>query len=363
MSGVKACSYCGVPKQIWKDVQWNSDGSISQIWNPDHRRFFYESKGLDTLIHNIKDLVGVPIDRIVIEGLRKTTYDFMATQFSGFKGWMARAIPRRMFYDKVAEYGWLYGLGTLKVLDAKRGEYVKWLVGNSYSPTLHQGDMVGIFNAVEGLPAEIAVEERDGSHIFDITASKNPDEEMLSRLQRIVLPRKPGKVSFDRCPECGLPLHLKECTWNKDKGTITDRSSGRNMSLVGPEGFDAIFRELEAELGEDIPHSIVEAQRQYVIEAFSAEEVQPELENLVFMLALRGMGNLVHLSFSEDLMKAVVENAEPALMVAGMMQGVFELTTGKGSTYDYTRSDDGTITVTVKVMKAEDVELQKQEGQ
>ena len=71
----------------------------------------------------------------------------------------------------------------------------------------------------------------------------------------------------------------------------------------------------------------------------------------------------VHLSFSEDLMKAVVENADPALMVAGMLQGVFELTTGKGSTYDYTRSDDGTLTVTVKVMEAEDVELQKQEGQ
>jgi hypothetical protein len=361
MSRIKACSYCGVPKQISKDIKWNEDGSISQIWNPDHRRFFYESKGLDTLFRNLQDLVGAPIDRIVIEGLRKTTYDFMDTQFSGFKGWMARTIPRRMFYGRVAEYGWLYGLGTLEVLDVKRGEYIKWLVGNSYSPTLHQGDMVGIFNAVEGLPADIAVEERGGDLVFNITASTKPEEDMLARLQRIVLPRKPGKVSFERCPECGLPLQLKECTWNREEGSITDKTSGRNMSLVGPEGFDAIFRELEAELGEDIPHSIVEAQRQYVVEAFKPEEVQPELDNLVFLLALRGMGNLVHLSFSEDLMKAVVENADPALMVAGLLQGIFELATGKGSTYDYIRSDDGTITVTVKVMKAEDVELQKQE--
>jgi hypothetical protein len=348
MSGVKACSYCEVPKQILKDVQWNGDGSISQTWNPDHRRFFYESKGLDTLFQNLKDLVGVPIDRIVIEGLRKTTYDFMATQFSGFKGWMARTIPRRTFYGRVAEYGWLYGLGTLKVLDVKRGEYIEWLVGNSYSPILHQGDMVGIFNAVEGLPADIAVEEKDGSHVFNITASKKPEEDMLARLQRIVLPRKPGKVSFERCPECGLPLHLKECTWNREEGSITDKTSGRNMSLVGPEGFDAIFRELEAELGEDIPHSVVEAQRQYVVEAFTAEEVQPELDNLVFMLALRGMGNLVHLSFSDDLMKVVVENADPALMVAGLLQGIFELATGKESICEYTRREDGTLEVSVK---------------
>lgn len=363
MSRVKVCSYCGVPRNFLKDVQWNSDGTITQTWNPDHRRFFYESKGLDTLFRNLQDLVGVPIDRIIIEGLRKTTYDFMDTQFSGIKGWMARTIPRRMFYNKVAGMGWLYGLGTLEVLDVKRGEYVKWLSRNSYSLTLHQGDMVGIFNAVEGLPAEIAVEERDGGHVFNITASAKPEEEMLARLQRIVLPRKPGKVSFERCPECGLPLHLKECTWKVEEGTITDKATGRNMSLVGPEGFDAIFRELEAELGEDIPHSVVEAQRQYVVEAFNTEEVQPELDNLVFLLALRGMGNLVHLSFSDDLMKAVVENADPTLMVAGMLQGIFELATGKGSTYDYTRSDDGTLTVTVKVMKAEDVELQKQEEQ
>jgi len=357
MSRVKVCSYCGVPMKFLKDVEWNSDGTITQTWNPDHRRFFYESEGFATLFSNLGDLLGVPVDRIVTEGLRKTTYDFMATLFSGFKGWMVRTLPRRMFYDRVSEMGWLYGCGRLEVLDVKRGEYLKWLAINSYTPTMHQGDLVGIFNAVEGLPAEVTVEERGGDHIFNITASEKPKEEMLARLQRIVLPCKPGKVSFERCPKCGLPLYLKECLWSRDKGTITNNNTGRNMTLVGPEGLDAIFRELEAELGEDIPHSVVEAQRQYVVEAFTAEEVQPELDNLVFLLALRGMGNLVHLSFSDDLMKAVVENADPALMVAGLLQGIFELATGKGSTYDYIRSDDGTLNITVKVMKAEDVEL------
>ena len=43
----------------------------------------------------------------------------------------------------------------------------------------------------------------------------------------------------------------------------------------------------------------------------------------------------------------VVENASPSLLVAGIMQGIYELITGNTSSYDLDRDGDGTLRMTV----------------
>ncbi|MBN1289652.1 MAG: hypothetical protein JXA49_08460 [Actinobacteria bacterium] len=348
MAKSKNCSYCGVPEAFHNDVQWNSDGTIHQKWNPDHRRFFYETSGLDLLFKNLKELLGDTIDHIVVEAVRKTTYDYFESLLSGIKGQAIRALPRKKMYEKVADMGSTFGIGRLELMDVKRHEYVKIRGRNVYSTLLHKGDLVGIYNSIEGVPADINVEENGDSCFFTITADDKSSGDLSERLERIVLPRKPGNLDFKKCPGCGLPLYLTDCAWNIEEGVITDNKTKRNMSLIGPEGLDAVFRELEEELGEDIPRTIVDAQRRYVVETFKPTELGYEAGNLSFLLALRGMGNLVQFILGDDLMQAVVENADPPLMVAGMLEGFFELITVKKSTSEYIAGDDGTLEIRVK---------------
>lgn len=349
MTRLAKCNHCGVPKAFSEDVQWNSDGTITQVWNSDHRRFFYEADGLNMLFLNLKDLLGGSIDHIIVEAVRKTTYDYFMKLFSGIKGRAIRALPRRKTYEKIADMGWLFGIGHLEVVDVKRSDYAKLRGRNIYSVVSHEGDLVGIYNAVEEVPAKVKVDNEIRSVLFTITADNDTSQELSGRLERIVLPRKPGNVEFERCPECGLPLQLENCDWKVEKGVIADNSTGRNMSLIGPEGLDAVFRELEEELGEDIQRSIIEAQRRYITSAFTPEEVKPE--NLASALAFRGMGNLVRLVQNDQFLEAVVENADPPLMVVGLLEGIFELVTGRDAITEYARDDIGTLEVKIEPVK------------
>src|SRR5690606_23413346 len=123
--------------------------------------------------------------------------------------------------------------------------------------------------------------------------------------------------------------------------------TGRHMAFLGPEEIEIILRELEVELGEDIPRTIVEAQRQYVIEALGQSEFEKSPGYLRRQLAMRGLGNLVDLDLANERLDVVVENASPSLLVAGIMQGIYELITGNTSSYDLDRDGDGTLRMTV----------------
>lgn len=348
MAKGKNCSYCGVPEAFYDDVEWNSDGTISQKWNPDHRRFFYEADGLDLLIKNLQSLIGDTIDHIIVEAVRKTTFDYFESLFSGIKGQAIRALPRKKVYEKVTELGPVYGIGRLELIEVKRRNHVKIRGRNVYSMPLHKGDLMGIYNSIEGKPGEIAAEQNDGSCVFTISTGNGSSSDLSGRLERLVLPRKDGKIDFKKCPDCGLPIYLKDCDWKSEEGLITDNNTGRNMALIGPEGLDAVFRELEEELGKEIPRTIVEAQRRYIIDSFKASELGQEADNLSSILSLRGMGNLVQFIMGDDLMQAVVENADPPLMVVGMLEGFFELITVKKSESEYSLGDDGTLEIMIK---------------
>jgi len=43
MPVVKLCETCGIPRPIGKDHDWNSDGTITQSRDPDHRILFFDS--------------------------------------------------------------------------------------------------------------------------------------------------------------------------------------------------------------------------------------------------------------------------------------------------------------------------------
>ena len=159
--------------------------------------------------------------------------------------------------------------------------------------------------------------------------------------------RKPGNIKLDLFPECGVPLDFKEYTWELEEGVIIDSATGRHMITAGPSEINSVFQELEAELGEDIPRTIVESQRQYILETLQDAEVKQDSEYLRHQFALRGMGNLVTLDLEKNKLEAIVENTSLPLLVVGILQGIFELISGFESDCEYSRSEDGTLEVSV----------------
>ncbi|MBN2026935.1 MAG: hypothetical protein JW854_09280 [Actinobacteria bacterium] len=346
MSRIKRCPYCGIPRDFARGNVWNDDGTITQARNPDHRVFFYEADGLDKLFARVEELVGLPLDRIIVEGKRKGSLEYIQNIYPGYKRALLRAF-RGKVYQSTADIGAIFGLGHYELLEFKKREYIKVYCRNVYSLSLFSGDLIAVFNFVEGIPADLRIEEKENGYVVTVARGKEY-EELVSRLDMERYPIKPGDVKHERCPQCDVPLDLKEYAWDLEEGVITDTVTGRRMVFTGPREIDAIMHELEAELGEEIGKTIVEAQRLYIKETLQQAEFERSPQYLFRQFAKRGMGNLVSFDLGDDGMRAVVENAIVPLLLTGILQGVYELVTGSRSSVDYGMERDGTFHVEVK---------------
>ena len=67
MSLTELCAECGVPLMISKEQQWDSNGVIPLALNQKRRSVFYESDVVDGLFEELGELIGVPVDHMVIE--------------------------------------------------------------------------------------------------------------------------------------------------------------------------------------------------------------------------------------------------------------------------------------------------------
>ncbi len=347
MKKIKVCSSCGVPREISKSSLWGSGGTISSLRTPGQRSLFYEAEGIDGLFKNIEALVGQSVNRIVAEGKRKNSLDYLEVYFSGVKGMLARSVGRRRVYMTIADLAAVFGYGHYELVEIERGEYVKVYGRNMYCIPLLTGDLMATFNVIERLPASVLVEDKDDGQIITITKGEKPDEELSSRLEPVLLTPKPGDIRFDTCPSCGAPADLKDFDFYLEEGIITDKSTGRRMASLGIDQVDAVLRELEAELGEEIATVILQAQRDYVKSNLGVGEMGRGYDYIRHFLALRGLGNLVEYEFADGRMEAVIENARPPLLAAGIMYGIFELLSSLEGELQYELGDEGTLRVNI----------------
>lgn len=347
MKKIQVCASCGVPKEISEGSRWENDGTISALRTPGQRSLFYEVEGIDSLFRNIGEIIGLPVNRIIAEGKRKNTLDFLEGYFSGIMGMLARTIGRRRIYMTIADLGAIFGYGHFEIMDVKRGEYVKIIGRNIYSLPLLMGDLLATFNFTERLPASVLVEEKDGGQIITIRRGEKPEEELSSRLEPVPYAPKPGDIRFEKCASCGAPTEMKSWDFDLEEGVITDNTTGRRMASMGIDQIDAVLRELQEELGEEIITVILQAQRDYTRSDLEADEMGKGHSYLRHFFALRGMGNLVSYELDGSRLEASIENARPPLLVAGIMYGIFELLSAVEGKLEYELLDDGTLEVKV----------------
>ncbi|MDI7252787.1 MAG: hypothetical protein QME89_09560, partial [Actinomycetota bacterium] len=222
-------------------------------------------------------------------------------------------------------------------------DYLRQRVRNPYSIPLWCGDLAG---AVE------AVTRRDNDVEYRLVSSEEveinafPAEhppQFQGRLELREYHLLEGDVELERCGTCGGPQGLSALRWDLEAGTITDTTTGRRLAMLGPAYQEAVFEELEKELGEEIPRAIVEAQRRFVKSGFyRLQEIESE-EQFRKLLALRGLGNLRTLSLEGDRLRMRLENAALHLMIVGLLQGYLETSTGRESTAEWELTSEGVL--------------------
>ena len=377
MSQTKLCAECGVPLMISREQKWDNNGVIPLALNPKRRSVFYESDVVDGLFGELGELVGVPVDHMVIESRRRDVRRFIERTFpsqieeskrlqkdvESEKDPKVREAKRRnlleirKFYNlQVNEVGRIYGYGNIQTSDRwdKADDYA-WrtqIISNPHSMLFYPAEMLG---SVEGFDQmDMRVEyDQIGEDTYAVTTYPGSHPvELKERLKRKRYEFKPGDIDLERCSTCGIPLDVGRCRWDLDAGTIIDGLTGRRMAIYNPQAMEAVLDDLEAELGEIIPEAVIESQRRYIKSAWRDEEWWRDATDFRRFIAVRGVGNLTRFEGDKQGLSLTIQNSCLHLLMVGSIQALVEMAyRAEDSTYEWDLTDDDDLTVSIQVLE------------
>lgn len=374
---IETCGYCGVPLIVSNGLNWEGNGVISLRNSPKNRMVFFESRPIDQLFGGIEELVGVPLEHIVIESRGRETRRYIQRAFPPdvrkvMEGRGGRAegqglglagdelemllATMKVLTRSIIDIGNAYGYGDQGMGGGwERGDDFPWRtqeIRHPYSILLAAADNLGSVEAFENTDMRVRYEETaPDEYEIEVFPGAHPVE-LADRLKRKRYDFKPGDIEYERCAECGVPLVVSYRKWDTGSGTIADPEKDRRFAIFGPLGVDAIFEDLEAELGEAIPAVVIEAQRRYIKNAVAIESWNKDGSTFQQMLALRGLGNITTFDGQPTHLRMVVENACLHLPLIGTAQALVELVyRADSSTCDWELAEDGVLTLTVTVNK------------
>ncbi len=331
MVELEMCPECNVPLFMTNENIWLDNGDMVQARAHGNRLAFIECENLDPLFAGIGQIIGLPIEPIVVETVRRNMRRYlrqfvtdemrdriMAGELDPTevdKLFMATAIPT--------------GYGKYEVVESRfkrdGDDYNTVKVSEPFSVPMCAGSHCAAMEAILGYDHAVTYSQLD-QQTYQINAFPFPQPRaFVDRLHSQRYEPQPGDLELERCATCGGPKALSMCAWYLNRGIIINKPLQRRMALVGPAELDPIFAELEDELGEMIPQIVVEAQRRFTKTGFyTMHEVEDEGDFRI-QLALRGLGNLRELKINRRGLHMLVENAALPMIIVGMMQGIFEM--------------------------------------
>jgi len=346
MVDVDRCPECGIPMQTVESHEWLNSGVIVHKGDPGLRMAFVECENLDPLFNGIVQIIGVPIEHIIIDCERKGNRDYFNPMIPQEVKDMIRKgdLPLVSIIDAMTLTAKINGVGRFELKDVSLGEFITLTSYDAHSVPLTLGDIAGGCEAVMGDEYSKVTYKELSPHVYEMTAMPSGFPANLEgRLERKEYHLREGDMELERCPTCGGPLEFAKFKWDLDMGTIKSDSTGRRIGIVHPSVLDPIFDELEKELGETIPRVVAEAQRRFTKTGFySVDEIKDE-ERFRNQLALLGMGNLREFRMDAKGLHLSLDNACMHLMVVGMIQGLYEIAFGKESSVDWELSEEGDL--------------------
>ncbi len=375
MSDIERCPACGVPRIISGSFEWTDGGIISIKHSPKARMVFYESGNIDNVFRGIEELIGVPIEHIAVERKRRDTRRFMERVFPELIERLGTILgeerpdrvssiePARL--EEVLEIGAVsnrqataigtaYGYGRIRFSDLwELWDAFPWrtqIIRNPYSVIFFSADMLATVEAFEQRDLQVRYEEvSDDTFLLATVPGEHPIE-LAERLKRRSYDVKAGDITFETCAECGVPVSVGLCRWDLDAGTITDPETGRRMAFFDPAAIDTVFEDLEAELGEDVPEAIIEAQRRYGKLSMSAENWRRSGYDFKSWNATRGLGNMTAFKADSKQVSLTLANPSMHLAMVGMAKALYELAWGaESSTHEWHRTDEGDLVIHIEL--------------
>jgi hypothetical protein len=347
------CPECGIPKHVTDEHSWLSDGIIVQSRHKEHRMVLIESENFDSLFKGIGELIGLPIEHIVVNVARRATRAYIDRLVTEEAREMLQKgdISPEAISVPVLQVGRAmgYGAGTLSDVrfDQKDDDYVTVRYEHPYSIPLTAGNITGTIEVLMGRPGGVTFKEIPPDALEVTVFPLEHPSEMKDRLFFRPLQAREGNIDLSRCGTCDCPSALSEFKWDLDNGIIRSEVTHRRMALIGAAMVDPIFEELEKELGTDIPEVVIEAQRRFVRGGYySVSEVRGE-PRMREVLALRGMGELLELKLGRKGVELRLANAALPLMGVGLTQGLYELAFGIESRVTWSFSEEGLLEVSV----------------
>ncbi len=300
------CILCGFPRVVSRHLDWRSDGTIVSSSGPGPRTrvCFLEPAELDEVFEDLSKTMGMPLDPFLLKAQKevgKAVFEHLPVRF-------ATAIPDNKYFRPL----WLLRLldklvsSELAALGGGRFEFVEYRHGERTvirvtDPVLiprQVGNAVGVYEMVTDVPStnvEYHVEDGSGDLIITLSpGDEKPDEDAEARLYLEEAVPGAGWLQYERCSECGVPLRASEMfIWDMNRGIITNTDTGRREVVVAEQSFQAVMRELERELGEEITGHLYDHQkaqsRSRLLED-GAEGDDDFWDDYVEGLALRGLG-------------------------------------------------------------------------
>lgn len=357
VSDLVICPECGVPEQIVESYIWLNSGVMVVNTDQTQRLIFVESENLDPLFEGIAEVIGLPIERQVSDvcrrGTRNVVKDMVPQEVKDLI--TKREIDLEPIVmgltDVMMTTSQLMGFGKFEFIgyryEQDESDYLTNRCTHPYSVPLGRGNLAG---TMEGIyDKESVVESREvAPDVYEQTAHLGRHSKALEeRLKLRPYKHRDGDIELARCSRCGGPTALASFEWNLEDGIIRTKGTGRRLAVVSPDVLEAVFDELEVEVGETMPRAIVEAQRRFIkSSSYSIDEISDERE-LRTLLAVRGCGNLRNIRVGKAGMGLRIDNAAAHLMVVGMVQGLFETAFDVESNVEWNISEDRDLEVNV----------------
>lgn len=353
MTELELCPCCDVPCNFVRNHSWLEGGVIVQSNDPEHRMVFIESENLDPLFRGIEEIIGVPIERIIIETKRRGSREYVSRLLPPEikEGVLRKEVDLEPLIESLNVVSSLLGYGKTDLVDYRyerdERDFFTERMEYPYSVPLMCGDFTGSTEAVTEKDFSVTYRWISG-HAIEVTCRPHEHPpEFRERLQFKSPPYKKEGAVLEDCRECGGPVDLSAFRWLPEKGMIVNQATGRRFSMFGPQYLEAVFDELERELGETIPRVVVEAQRRFSKTGFYDASGIGDVERIRKAMALRGLGYVHELRLEKKRLTMEVHNVALPLMIVGLMQGGFELLAGSDSEADWEISPEGTLRLAI----------------
>jgi hypothetical protein len=353
MGMLDCCEECGVPLVIANEYMWRSHGDIVQKRDERDRIVLSESENMDPLFREIEQIVGVPIEHIIIACIRRTYRAYVSLFLPKNASELVKSgelDPESVDFS-LRKLASAMGVGKFEFVDMRfegdEEDFHTVSISEPYSLPMCVACHAGAFEAILGRDQGVRYEQT-GPDTYNITAfAQKHLEELQGRMKLDRYAPRQGTIELERCPSCGCPKGLSNYRWDFERGVIISQSNNRRMTVMGPNQIDPIFRELELELGDAIPKIVVEAQKRFTKTGFYALDDYRNPEDFREGLALRGLGELKELNIKRTGLRMSMENVVLAPLLIGMMQGTFELALDCDSDVEWQLSDGGDLEIEV----------------